>query len=186
VTQATVSAGNGKAKGFEFESAWTPFHGANISGGVGYTDFKYTYINPLVLAGNGLYLPQERPKWTANVSGQYETDPIWRDVTVMARVDANWRSKASAVAGVPAITPTFSAAEQAAFIQATTLPAYWLVNARVNLENIKIAGKNASLGIWAQNLLNDKDKLYELNLVAVVGSVYERARTFGVDFSIDF
>jgi len=186
VTQALVSAGDGTAKGFELETTLSPVRGLTLLGGVGYSHFKFTRLTPIVLAGTAEYLPQQRPDWTLNLAAQYETEPLFGDVSLNARVDASWKSKMYSISSVPVTNPLFNAAEQAAFKEAATVDPYWIVNARVALQGFKIGGSDATLALWARNLLNEKQATFAQSLVTVISGDYERARTVGVDLSVEF
>jgi iron complex outermembrane receptor protein len=186
VTQALVSAGDATAKGFELETTYSPIRGLTFSGGLGYTDFKFTRLNPIVTTGQAEYLPQQRAKWTANLAAQYETQPLFGDVHLNARVDANWKSKMYSISAVPVTNALFTPAEQAAFRDAATIDPYWIVNARLAFEGFKIGGADATLAFWARNLLNEKTVNFAQSLVTVISGDYERARTVGVDLNIEF
>ena len=69
--------------------------GLTLQGSVGYTDNSaYKNLNPILVTlygpGNG---PQFIPKWTANGSAQYESEPLFGDARFLARVDAIYTSR---------------------------------------------------------------------------------------------
>jgi iron complex outermembrane receptor protein len=186
VTQALVSAGDAKATGFELETVLSPMRGLTLSGGLGMTDFEFTRLTPIVLLGQSMYLPQQRSKWTANVAVQYESQPLFDDVSLSARVDANWKSKMYTITGVPALSASFTAAEREAFIKAGTVNPYWIVNARVALQGFRVGGTEATLALWARNLLDEDTVNFGQSVVTAVSGDYERARTVGVDLTLAF
>jgi len=186
LTNFLVSAGAAKAKGFELETELAPAPGLTFSGGLGYTDYKFTKLFPVVTAGTEVYFPQSRPKWTANLSGQYETEPLFDDLRLTLRADANYRSKMHLVAGIPVVTTTFTQALQDAFRSSSTVKGYWIVNSRASLDGFKIGGADASVALWARNLFDAKKPTFMLSLVNVIAAQYERARTFGVDLTVNF
>jgi iron complex outermembrane receptor protein len=188
ITQALVNAGDAKASGFELETTYAPpIKGLTLSAGVGYTHFKFTKILPIVLIGGVDYLPAGRPDWTANLVAGYKSDPLFDDVRLNARVDANYRSESWGITQVPATSALFSQAEQTLYKATGKLHPYWIVNARLALEGFKVAGSDVSLALWARNLFNEDS----VNMMQALGffsnaADYERARTVGVDLTVEF
>jgi iron complex outermembrane receptor protein len=183
ITQALINAGSARAKGFELETVWTPARGLTFSGGAGFTDFKYLSLLPAVTVGAAEYLEAYRPEWTVNLAAQYDSEPVIGDAYVSARLDANWKSRQSALGGVPS---SLSVSERAVYKAAAVIDPYWLVNGRLALQGFKIGGADATLALWAKNLLNDKSLNYAVSLVTVMAADYERARTVGVDLTVEF
>lgn len=70
-----VNAGDAKAKGFEWEGTALPMHSLTLTANVGYTDFKYTTIDP-VIGALTTFLPIQRPDWTAAGAVQYDTPDV--------------------------------------------------------------------------------------------------------------
>ncbi|MBV1686214.1 TonB-dependent receptor [Novosphingobium sp. G106] len=82
-----------KAQGFEFEATAAPAHGLTIGGSLSYTDTKFEAVNPVLIAQNrGDYQPALRAKWTGGLWGQFETEPLVGDTTLLLRADGNWHS----------------------------------------------------------------------------------------------
>jgi iron complex outermembrane receptor protein len=154
-----------------------------FSGGLGYTDFKFLSLTPQVTAGSTEFLPQYRPKWTINLAAQYDSEPIVNDSYVTARVDANYRSSQTALGGV---LSSLSPVEQVAFKQAAVIDAYWLVNGRVALNKLELGGISGSVALWAKNLLNDRSLAYAISFGQTIAGDYERARTYGIDLTVEF
>jgi len=186
LTNFLVSAGAAKAKGFELETQFVPARGLTFSAGLGYNDYKFTRLDPIVTTGNAFYQAISRPKWTATLSGQYETEPLFGDVRMTLRADGNYRSKINLVATIPTVTATFPKAEQDAFRAVSASPGYWLVNTRASLDGFKIGGAEASVAFWVRNLFDEDKPTTMLSLVTVISAQYERARTYGVDLTVEF
>jgi iron complex outermembrane receptor protein len=170
--QVLVNAGNAKAKGLELEMTAVPIESVTLSANLGYLDFKFTELDPrYVAAGNTL--PSQRPKWTLNLSGQYETPPVLGDSRITFRADANFRSEhdGSGMMATRAIT---------------RLPEVWMVNGRISLDEIALGQATGTLALWGRNLLDDKSPRYIINLGVATSVAYERARTFGMDFTVEF
>lgn len=174
-----VSQGRVKARGFEFEGTVLPVEGLTLNSSLGYIDVKYEPVNPILLAstGNGEFLPTLIPKWTSNLSAQYETQPLFGATRALLRIDANWRSKMRLepnplrIAGTALEALTFS-------------PASWVLNARFALRDVKIGFAAAEIAFWARNLNDNKSPVAALNYGFQMSSTFQPARTYGMDFII--
>jgi len=178
LSTVVIDQGGGKAKGFELESTVLPMRGLTLGGSLGYTDFKYTSMNP-ILGTLATYLPSTRPKWTGTLSGQYETEPVVGDARMRLRADANYHSKQRLD---PAATPAVPA-----FAPVQHSPATWIVNGRIALEGVRAAGGEAEVAVWVRNLTNDKTPVFATVLGNYVASAsFTPARTYGVDLILNF
>lgn len=169
--------GDARAKGFELEVTAAPVRGLTLNAGIGYTDFKYKNVAALATAATGSFSPSYRPDWTANLAAQYDTAEIegLGGGHLSFRVDANFRSKAL-LAADPA--PQYR--------DIVTIPSVWVLNSRVALSNIDLAGHKAEIALWGRNLTDDDHMVMASSFYFAFPTVYERARTFGVDVKFDF
>lgn len=186
ITNFLITAGDARANGFELETQLAPIRGLMFSTGVGFTDFKFTRLDPNVTTGNAFFYPLARPRWTLNLSGQYETEPLFDDVRLTLRADAAYRSRMYLNATVANTSASFTPALQAAFKAAIVSPSAWVVNTRASLDGFRVLGSKASFALWARNLFDNKAPINMQSLVTVIGAQYERARTFGADVTIEF
>jgi iron complex outermembrane receptor protein len=188
ITNAIASFGDAKVKGVELETSYSPIRNLIFTANGGYSHFKYTRLSTLATTGVSEVLPIYRPKWTANVSAQYTTDPLFGDATLTARIDGNYRSKQWGISSVPNISAPlgFTAAEQANFRAQGRISGYWLWNARVALQDISLGQARGSLALWGRNLLNNKSPTLMQSVVLVISTSYEPARTVGLDFTVEF
>lgn len=186
-----VDQGNVRAKGFEFETTLVPMAGLTLGASLGYTDVKDTYDNPL--SGQGAsdstgtfhpatlanFAPTLQPKWTSNLSAEYDTPPIFGEATMTFRVDASWRDKE--------LTDPFLAYQQMPqYASLLYSPATWLVNARVSIDHVKVPVGEATIALWAKNLNNAKESVFP-DIFGFVGvTEFQPARTFGVDVKFKF
>jgi iron complex outermembrane receptor protein len=188
VGQALINAGDAKARGFELETTYaTPIRGLTLAAAAGYTDFKFTRLLPIALIGGVDYLPGHRPKWTANLSAQYKSEPLFNDVFMNVRLDASYRSEAWGITQLPSTSALFPAAEQTLYKSVGKLNPYWVLNGRVALEGFKIGGADATVALWGRNLL-DEDSPNMMQALAFFSNAasYEPARTVGVDLTVEF
>jgi iron complex outermembrane receptor protein len=180
-----VNSGNIDAKGVELEGAILPIPRVTLGYGVGYTTEHYTFVNPALLAppplNSGVFNAVERPKWTGNVSAEYDSKPIWNDAYVMARVDANFRGREYLIAYAPTgtgpldLTPGASAA-----------PSAWTVNGRLALTHITLPQGTGDVALWAKNILDNKTPEYGVGTPFLESVFWTPARTFGIDVTFDF
>jgi iron complex outermembrane receptor protein len=192
--QAVVQSGNARANGFEWENTIAPIRGVTLGANFGYTDFKFDQatIFPGFLISSGApgYLEFARPKWTINLSSQYDSPELFGGVHFMARIDGNFRSKQLLSSDV-AIGSGLKQPETPGLRDAATAPASWLVNGRMGLSGFEIGGAKAEVAVWGKNIF-DNNKIVQfsgLDLGAVgyiAPVIYERARTFGVDLTVQF
>jgi iron complex outermembrane receptor protein len=188
-SQAIVPSADATAKGFEWENTFVPLTGLTLGANVGYTDFKYknSTIFPgfLLTAGAPGYQEFQRPKWTGNLSAQYKTGEVYREGRMVFRVDGNFKSKTLLGGDTsPGSGPT--AQEDPAYRAAQTAPFQWIVNARVALEDVQINGARAQVALWGRNVFDNKDITQFTGLGFAGAVLYERARTFGVDVTMNF
>jgi iron complex outermembrane receptor protein len=175
-----INAGDAKAKGFEWENTFLPMQGLTLTANIGYTDFKYTSIDP-VIGTLQSFLPNQRPDWTGAGSIQYETPEVFADGHLMFRVDVNYR-------GETLLGNTQTG--DRALLAAVTTKNSWIVNGRAALVDFDLAGARATAAVWGRNIFNNKQLTtgvaFPLGaLGASVGAMYERARTFGIDLTLE-
>ncbi len=178
LSTVVVDQGAARAKGFEFESLFRPIQSVTLAATLGYTDYKYLTLNPL-FGTIATVRPVSRSKWTSTLSAAYESEPVFADARIKARIDANYRSK-----------QRFDPLVVEPIVQFRPLmftPATWLVNGRVALQGFKVAGVDAEVAVWGKNLTNNKAPVFA-NIVGnfIASSSFEAARTVGVDLTFDY
>ena len=131
----------------------------------------------VAIYGDG-YKPTLLPKFTSNIYAQFQSDPIWGEAKLVARVDADWRSRIRYISGATALAiPEYAPLRYG--------PQRWLLNTRIGFENVGPLHMNISF--WTRNLTNNKDPLFPLQFAAYeVATNFQQARTFGVDTSFRF
>jgi iron complex outermembrane receptor protein len=174
-----IEQGAAKAKGFEVEVSAVPLRGLTLNGGLGYTRARFTRLNP-IYGTVDTFLPTQRPKWTANLAAQYESQPLVGEARLIARVDANWHSKVLNYAFLPA---------PADVGPVRFTPASWVVNTRVALRNIKLPRGDAEIALWARNLTDNDEVVFPIAFSRppfLVSTTYYPARTFGIDIIYNY
>ena len=184
-----LDQGNIRAQGFELEVSAAPTRGLTMGTGIGYTDVKYPFVNPVAILGNnGPLEVTGRPKWTVSLYGAYETQPLFGDATLLFRMDGQYRSSIQFAQSNKTVSqggPFYDDLSNAAAILGTK--GFMLVNGRVALRHLKVAGADAELAIWGKNITDRKEATFALALGPLGASNnFLTARTFGVDLNIEF
>lgn len=182
VTTIVFNNGDLKAKGFEFDLTAAPTDGLTFGGSLGYTDSKFQNIDPLILAANGgTYQPILLPAWTGYVWGQYDSPKFGNSETYISfRGDARWQSDMNFNAN-PNMPEYLTWARNL-----REAPAYWVLNGRVALKDLDIAGVKTELAAWGRNLADNRSASYILNLGVIAGANYIPARSYGLDMTVEF
>ena len=184
VSTFVIDQGKVRAQGFELELTAAPTRGLTMGTGIGYTDVKFPFVNPLVLAASGgVYRVTARPKWTVSLYGAYETQPLFGDATLQFRADMQYRSSI-AFALNPA-TAVYADGSNAKAVLGTD--GFALVNGRIALRHLKIGPADAELAVWGKNITNRKDATFSLNLGSLgTSNNFLAPRTYGIDLNVDF
>lgn len=146
----------------------------------GYTDYELKNVNTLLFnPALQTYHLAFRTNATAALSAQYESDPLFRDARLTARIDGNWHDEVRMVSRLPM---------PAGHALAEFAPARWMLNARAALTDISFShGGRLEVALWAKNLLDEDSILWSQSVTTVTASTsYERARTWGLDVTYDF
>ncbi|MCW1428117.1 TonB-dependent receptor [Novosphingobium sp. JCM 18896] len=177
-----VDQGKIRARGFELEVTAAPTRGLTLGGSVSYTDVKFPFINPAVLAGTGgVFRVTARPKWTASAYGSYETEPLFGETTLNFRADVLYRSKI-----LFSLNPAIDIYASRSNASMAEVKGFALVNGRVALRHLSIGGADAELAVWGKNLTNRKDATFALFTPLATSANYVAPRTYGVELSIEF
>ncbi len=184
-----LDQGDIRAKGFELELTAAPSRGLTVGTGIGYTDVSYPFTNPIAVTANrGPLEVTSRPKWTVSLFGAYETQPIFNDATLQFRLDGQYRSAIKFAQSTKTVAqggPFYDDLSNFAAVSGTK--GYMLVNGRVALRHLKVAGADAELAVWGKNITDRKEATFALALGALGASNnFLTARTFGVDLNIEF
>jgi len=182
ITTFTYNNGDLTAKGFEFDFTAAPVDRLTLGGSLGYTDPKFSNVNPPLLAANlGRYEQILVPDWTANLWAQYDMPPIGSgDAYLSLRGDARWQSDMNLNANPD------HPSHQTWAANIREVPAYWVFNGRLALKELDLGGVETELALWGRNLANNRSASYALNLGFIGGVNYIPARTYGLDLMIQF
>lgn len=188
-SQALISSADATSKGFEWENTIAPLDGLTLRANVGYTDFKFddaTVFPGLAFnAGAPGFQEFNRPNWTLNNSIQYQTPKVIAGGRMVFRTDATYKSKSIGSADItPGNGP--SALVDPAYRESVTVPANWIVNGRIGLEGFDVGGSKATFAVFGKNIFDNRDVNGVVGLGFATAVTYERSRTFGVDFTIEY
>ncbi|MCF6195355.1 MAG: TonB-dependent receptor, partial [Emcibacter sp.] len=164
------NGGKAVVKGFEVELQAVPAQGLTIEGGIGYTDFGFSRLNPGVQDITLATQQANTPKWTTNLGVSYVID-MSNDATLTVRGD--WSYSGSSYKDV-VNTPQLKQ------------KAYSLVNARITYEP---SGADWSISALVTNLTDERyivGGLSTLGSFGIVEAVYGRPREWGVSLGYEF
>jgi iron complex outermembrane receptor protein len=174
--QCIVNGGDAKATGFEFEGTYvTPIAGVTLTGNTAYNNFHFTKVVSFLRAADGTFVPEYTPRWTADVAAQYRGHEFIGSAYPIARIDTNYTSSTFPGANAPL-----------AQLEASVVPARWLLNGRLGVAGFTAAGANIDLSLYGKNLTNNRGETYSAGLGFVLDAQYQRARTFGVELDGSF
>ena len=175
------NAGKADVKGFELEVEAAPVRGLTLSGNLSYTDFNYKrYLTGGVDITDIARLVYS-PKWQARAAMQYASEPFANGSHIYARLDGNYRSKIALV-----LTPYLDASGAPLPLEDYAEPGgVFLLNGRLGLADIPMAGSAVTISAFGQNLTNRRFVDYGANVLRLVGT-YDRGRTYGVELGFKF
>ncbi|MEC3948226.1 TonB-dependent receptor [Sphingobium sp. HWE2-09] len=181
-TSLIVNAGKVRLSGFEAELTALPFAGFQIDGSVGYVKTKYkTFLfrdpasNVILDVANDAK-PLYTPKWSVHLGAEYAY-PVG-DSLIRLRGDYSRRTKIY-----------FNALDNTApFNQDLISPPQTNVKARLSFENIAMGGGKLDIGLWGDNLLNQKRLTYGIDFGALgfAGATFNKPISYGIDARVQF
>lgn len=181
-TTMIVNAGKVQLKGFEAEIVAVPLDALRFDASVGYVDTKYKqfdFLDPttnVVIDVADQAKPIYSPKWSVRVGGEY-SQPLSFG-TARLRVDYSYRS--TMYFHPLNITAPFNE-------EIKTRPDHNL-KARLSFEEIEVGNSMLDVGIWGDNLTNQKNINYSIDFgsLGFAGSTFKKPVTYGIDAKISF
>ncbi len=178
-TSQIVNAGKVQLSGFEAEMTALPFAGFQIDGSVGYVKTKYKsfFFTPTLDVADQAK-PLYTPKWSVHLGAEY-SHPIG-DALIRLRGDYSYRTKIYFNALDFANTTPFN--------ENVISPAQSNVKARLSVEEISLGSGKLDVGLWGDNLLNQKRLTYGIDFgpLGFAGATFNKPMTYGVDARIQF
>lgn len=168
--QIQKNAGKAKSTGGELEITAQPLPGLTLNAAAGYSDFKYTEIDPAI-GSIDTFQPTFRPSWTGNAAATYELVEFSNGAVLSLRADAQYTSKYDMVAHRTALS---------------VAPSRWILGARASIDDIDLGGTRAKLSVWGRNLTNNRSPTFSATLGLLDAALFEAARTYGVDLGFSF
>ena len=165
--------------GGELEITAVPLTGLNLIANYGYTNFKYLkyVISGVDVAGSigTPYIPTD----TLTLGAQYELSDWSNGMKPSFNLGGNWHSKIDWAPYIETYSP--------AVLNALRDNSFWDIDARATLAAIPVgANLKGKVSIWGKNLLDQQKVLSGADLSLVVTANYNRGRTFGADFKVEF
>ena len=181
-TSLVVNAGKVQLSGFEAELTMLPFTGFQIDGSVGYVKTKYKqflFRDPatnMIVDVADQAKPLYTPKWSIHLGAEY-SHPIG-DALVRLRGDYSHRTQIY-----------FNALDNTApFNQELISPGQSNVKARLSVEDINLGSGKLDIGLWGDNLLNQKRLTYGIDFggLGFAGATFNKPASYGIDARIQF
>lgn len=181
-TSLIVNAGKVRLSGFEAELTAVPFTGFQIDGSVGYvkTDYKvFLFRDPatnVVLDVADQAHPVYTPKWNVHVGAEYSHSI--GDAMIRLRGDYSRRTQFY----VNALDNT------APFNDQLVSPTQTNVKARLSIEDINLGSGKLDVGVWGDNLLNQRRLAYGIDFgsLGFAGATFGKPITYGIDARVKF
>lgn len=178
--------GTSKVKGFELETVMRPTEGLTFTANLSVND-------PSPSTGE---LPRA-PKLNMAFSAQYDFPAFSNGSYLTARIDADYRDEYYATGGnaptsfTGTVDPLLrngvdNTVYLAALKKASLAGDYFLVNGRVALAQIPIAGAKVEISGYVRNLLDTQKALFTVNYGSHYSGSFERPRTYGVRLAAEF
>jgi iron complex outermembrane receptor protein len=182
VTSLIVNAGKVQFRGVEAELTALPVEGVSIDGSIGYTDpnyKRYPFLDPatnqIIDVADEARMPHAA-KLNAHIGGQFSTPAGPGQLT--ARVDYSYRSTVY-FHNLDRVNP---------FNVVTRSRPDHNLRARLSLSEIEMGGGKFDIGVWGDNLTNQKnlDFAIDFGSLGFGSGSYKRPRTYGVDAKVSF
>ncbi|GAD51014.1 putative TonB-dependent receptor [Caenibius tardaugens NBRC 16725] len=178
-TQSVIrNAGKVRAKGLEANVQAVPLKWLRLSGSMGYLDAKFKeYIELGVNVANDRPVPAA-PKFTSSVSADVT---LWdRGTTGRLIVDYRHSDSSYQYPYSLSVDPRLGQNANIGKPSATDL-----VNARLNISDIKVGNGSAELSLWVDNLFDEKYLMSAINFGPSFGGLaigyYGAPRTYGIN-----
>ena len=181
-TALIVNAGKSEVWGFEAEVIVNPFEGFTLDGSVGNVNTKYKsflFRDPntdVVSDVAAVAKPVYTPKWSAHLGAEYFV-PLG-NADLRLRADYSFRTKMYFNA-LTATTP---------FNENIAAPRDHNLKMRLSFENIEVGGAKLDLGVWGDNITNERQLIYGIDFgtLGFAGANFKKPATWGIDARISY
>jgi len=187
--QAIVPSADATAYGFEWENTLVPLDGLTLQASLGYLHFEFDEdsVFPGFADASGApgFKVFHRPAWTGNLSAEYRIEGLWAGSHLSLRSDVSYKSTTLMSSDVaPGAGP--AAWKDPGYENSLTADSSWLANARIALEEIDLGATKATVALWGKNIFDDDGIVQATGLAFASAVIYQPARTYGLDISVDF
>lgn len=177
VGPVTANAAEAEIQGVELELNAAVTDRITLSGNLGYSDFEYKELNPLV-GDVDTYRPTLRPEWTSSLALDWDIAEFANGIALRFQADAQYNSNTLFAANRLAVEPGLDSAVETGNV--------WLLNSRLTLDELRIGESNVSLSAWVKNLTDDDSLTSANDLGTVVSGSFREPRTYGFDVKLEF
>jgi iron complex outermembrane receptor protein len=162
----TVNAGKARIGGGEAQIAVLPVEALSLNAQVVYLNTKQTVTDPFLFVTTTGPL-SSAPMWKGNIFAEYTFGRFYFG-QVSANVGYSLNAKQLPI-GETGIVGDYR-------------PAYWLLDARLTLSDIKMSDGNLAVSVWGKNLTDAQYETYH----AFQGVEYGQPRTYGLNVTYKF
>ena len=176
------NAGKARIRGLEGELTIAPVDGLQIGANLGLLDFEYKRFISTAATGTpqdiaGIAKRTQTPKFTFAPSVRYRTRPMGSGAYASVQFDASYKSDINFIL-IPPADP--------ALRRAATTQAHWIVNGRLSIADLPLAGAQMKVSLWGQNLFDKRVVEYASDISGFISASFNRPRTYGIDATIEF
>ncbi len=162
------NAGKATINGFELDVAARPVPALDLSLAYAWTEARFDRItNSLGQNVKDLYAYDQVPRHKASVTAGYEW-PGTRLGVPSASVTYSYQSKMDASPSIGAV-----------------IGSYGLLDARVGLAEIPVAGGNLRFSLWGRNLTDEEYQIFHF-IYVVPTAMFGDPRSYGADLTLEF
>jgi iron complex outermembrane receptor protein len=165
-----LNAGKAEISGVEMDLTALLTDALTLNLNYGYLDTRYTKIKDATgndISGNFRFINAPRNSYNASLDYQFPSLPIG---DLSARVGYSWQEDVYSVASV--IPATY------------IIPSYGLLDARLNLSNVRLGKGDIRFGLWGRNLEDKSYYVFHAN-GGVPSAIYGEPRSFGIDVTYE-
>ena len=176
------NAGKARIRGLEGELTIAPVEGLQIGANLGLLDFDYKRFVSTAATGTpqdiaAIAKRTQTPKLTFAPNIEYRTRPTASGAFASLRFDASYKSDINFIL-IPPADP--------ALRRAATTQAHWIVNGRLSIADLPLAGAQMKVSLWGQNLFDKRAVEYASDISGFISASFNRPRTYGIDATIEF
>jgi iron complex outermembrane receptor protein len=174
-----VNIGASKSDGLELETTYKPVEELTLSGSLGIISVSNT----------GPYR-SDQPNKTAALGAEYRFRRIGDGIVPAFRIDGTYMAETTRLkcpVGMSAVRNDCVGVPNLALDAKAVQPPVKQLNAGLTFSNISVGSGTGKISIWGRNLINQNNVAYMFSVGGTtLPGIFEKPRTFGIDFSLSY